>query len=229
MATENKGHFLLSPHFQMAFRPLRVRERTALEPSVAETVRARLVPANEATGTGQSGKQSPPSRQLPRSLVCGAQPQAECKGSDTAPGSRFSRPQVLAERQRARRLRRARPPSSARLRVTRERMRRRTRTRAALRWAGAPSSGQLPLQSKRPAAGRETRRGPCWPQSHPRAPSPRGAGKLTAWPGFRKDWWREGRKCSLLAGAPGSGQHLRNEANISQRKRGAHVLKTTKH
>ncbi|XP_016053789.1 PREDICTED: polycystic kidney disease protein 1-like 1 [Miniopterus natalensis] len=43
---------------------------------------------------------------------------------------------VLAERQRARRLRRARPPSAARLRVTRERMRRRTRTRAALRDTG---------------------------------------------------------------------------------------------
>ncbi|XP_054427290.1 polycystin-1-like protein 1 [Pteronotus mesoamericanus] len=40
---------------------------------------------------------------------------------------------VLAARQQARRLRWARPPSMARLRVTRERMRRQVRTRAALR------------------------------------------------------------------------------------------------
>ncbi|XP_059567274.1 polycystin-1-like protein 1 [Myotis daubentonii] len=45
----------------------------------------------------------------------------------------LSSPQVLAGQQRARRLRRAHPPSTAWLRATRERMRRQTRTQAVLR------------------------------------------------------------------------------------------------
>lgn len=53
----------------------------------------------------------------------------------------LSSPQVLAERQRARRLRRARPPSTAWLRATRERMRRQTRTGAVLRWVEVLCSG----------------------------------------------------------------------------------------
>ncbi|KAK1334730.1 LOW QUALITY PROTEIN: hypothetical protein QTO34_004296 [Cnephaeus nilssonii] len=57
-------------------------------------------------------------------------PHAPC-GSD--PRGRGVVERVLAERQRARRLRRARPPSTAWLRATRERMRRQTRTRAVLR------------------------------------------------------------------------------------------------
>lgn len=52
----------------------------------------------------------------------------------------LSLPQALAARQQARRLRWARPPPPAQLRVTRERMRREVRTRAALRWVqGFPS------------------------------------------------------------------------------------------
>lgn len=46
-------------------------------------------------------------------------------------------PQMLAARQQARRLRRARPPSAAQLSVIREKMRRETRTRVALRWVAA--------------------------------------------------------------------------------------------
>ncbi|XP_014386012.1 PREDICTED: polycystic kidney disease protein 1-like 1 [Myotis brandtii] len=55
----------------------------------------------------------------------------DCVGA--LPAWPWRRDRVLAERQRARRLRRARPPSTAWLRATRERMRRQTRTRAVLR------------------------------------------------------------------------------------------------
>ncbi|XP_054582574.1 polycystic kidney disease protein 1-like 1 [Eptesicus fuscus] len=57
-------------------------------------------------------------------------PHAPCGSDPHGPGVVE---RVLAERQRARRLRRARPPSTAWLRATRERMRRQTRTRAVLR------------------------------------------------------------------------------------------------
>ncbi|KAM5303807.1 polycystin-1-like protein 1 [Glossophaga mutica] len=56
--------------------------------------------------------------------------------SGCGPRGAGSAESVLAARQRARRLRWARPPSPAQLRVTRERMRRRTRTQEVLRDAG---------------------------------------------------------------------------------------------
>nr|KAF6319983.1 polycystin 1 like 1, transient receptor potential channel interacting [Myotis myotis] len=77
-----------------------------------------LQEATKGLGTGLAG------------LSCTHAPHASCCSRPRGPGVVE---RVLAERQQARRLRRARPPSTAWLRATRERMRRQTRTRAVLR------------------------------------------------------------------------------------------------
>uniref|UniRef100_L7N175 Polycystin-1-like protein 1 n=1 Tax=Myotis lucifugus TaxID=59463 RepID=L7N175_MYOLU len=74
--------------------------------------------ATEGLGTGLAG------------LSCTRTPHSPCCSRPRGPGVVE---RVLAERQRARRLRRAHPPSTAWLRATREKMRRQTRTRAVLR------------------------------------------------------------------------------------------------
>lgn len=84
-----------------------------------------------------------------------------------APGSWLSSPQALAARQRARRLRWARPPSAARLRAVRARMRREARRRAALRWVrAAPCPASWPRHSQHTGgspAGPEPAPAPeCW-------------------------------------------------------------------
>ncbi|ELK25181.1 Polycystic kidney disease protein 1-like 1 [Myotis davidii] len=77
-----------------------------------------LQEATEGLGTGLAG------------LSCTHASHTPCCSRPRGPGVVE---RVLAERHRARRLRRARPPCTAWLRATRERMRRQTRTRAVLR------------------------------------------------------------------------------------------------
>lgn len=78
------------------------------------------------------------------------------------PGSWLSSPQALAARQRARRLRWARPPSAARLRAVRARMRREARRRAALRWVRA-----APCPASRPRHSQHTGGSPAGPEPAP--------------------------------------------------------------
>uniref|UniRef100_A0A8I3N979 Polycystin-1-like protein 1 n=1 Tax=Canis lupus familiaris TaxID=9615 RepID=A0A8I3N979_CANLF len=67
-------------------------------------------------------------------------PELEARARPHPPHCASQKEEVLAARQRVRHLRRARPPSAAQLSAVRQKLRRQTRTRRALRWVAAPGS-----------------------------------------------------------------------------------------